>query len=474
MIYSPDTYIAANKFGLGLRPGEAAFIEQDPRGWLQNQLADITAVPARLSTLPSSAYYLAALSDDRMMMQATRQDKDAAAKRETALRESRREMAQDYQAHLQLRLQTAVETETPFAERLPHFWSNHFSVAFSGGQKAVIRQLALPLEQEAIRANLDGDFASLLLAVEQHPAMLIYLDNSVSTGPISVIGKRRERGLNENLAREILELHTLGVNGGYSQNDVTSLAKIITGWTIPEHHIIRLQGVSVDNTTGFTYVPQLHEPGNHRVLGKTYSNRSNDAAQGEQALRDLARHPATARHIAEKLARHFISDTPSQSSIKELENTFLETDGHLPSVHEALITLEEAWLPQHKKLRTPQELVTATARGMELDSAIDSNRQVAGLFTHILTSFNHMPFTALSPAGWEDSASYWASPNGLMKRMEWANSIANLTSRNRDAEYLAEEILRPDAHLQRALANAESSHQAITLLLASPVFQWRS
>lgn len=474
MIYSPDTYIAANKFGLGLRPGEAAYIEQDPRGWLQNQLADITAVPARLSTLPSSAYYLAALSDDRMMMQATRQDKDAAAKRETALRESRREMAQDYHAHLQLRLQTAVETETPFAERLLHFWSNHFSVAFSGGQKAVIRQLALPFEQEAIRANLDGDFASLLLAVEQHPAMLIYLDNSVSTGPNSVIGKRRERGLNENLAREILELHTLGVNGGYSQNDVTSLAKIITGWTIPEQHIKRLPGVSVDNTTGFTYVPQLHEPGNHRVLGKTYSNRSNDAAQGEQALRDLARHPATARHIAEKLARHFISDTPSQSSIKELENTFLETDGHLPSVHEAMITLEEAWLPQHKKLRTPQELVIATARGMELDSAIDSNRQVAGLFTRILTIFNHMPFTALSPAGWEDSASYWASPDGLMKRMEWANSIANLTSRNRDAEYLAEEILRPDAHLQRALANAESSHQAITLLLASPVFQWRS
>jgi uncharacterized protein (DUF1800 family) len=107
-------------------------------------------------------------------------------------------------------------------------------VAYSGGQKSVIRQLALPCEQEAIRANLDGDFASLLLAVEQHPAMLIYLDNSVSTGPNSLIGKRRNRGLNENLAREILELHTLGVNGGYSQDDITSLAKIITGWTIPD------------------------------------------------------------------------------------------------------------------------------------------------------------------------------------------------------------------------------------------------
>jgi len=473
-IYSPDTYIAANKFGLGLRPGEAAYIEQDPRGWLLNQLTDITAVPARLSSLPSSASYLACLSEDRMMMQGTRQDSNAASIRETALRESRRAMAQDYQTHLQLRLQTAVETEIPFAERLLHFWSNHFSVAFSGGQKSVIRQLALPFEQEAIRANLDGDFTSLLLAVEQHPAMLIYLDNSVSIGPNSVIGKRRERGLNENLAREILELHTLGVNAGYNQDDVTSLAKIITGWTIPEQRIMRLPGVSVDNTTGFTYVPQLHEPGNHRLLGSTYSSRSNGLVQGEQALKDLSRHPATARHIAEKLARHFISDTPSQSSISQLENTFLKTDGHLPSVHEALITLEEAWLPQNKKLRTPQELVTATARGMELDSAINSNRQVVGLFTRILTSFNQMPFTALSPAGWEDSASYWGSPDGLMKRMEWANSIANLTSRNSDADYLAEEILSPDAHLQQALANAESSHQAVTLLLASPAFQWRS
>jgi len=474
MIYSLDTYIAANKFGLGLRPGEAPYIEQDPRGWLLNQLADITSVPARLSALPTSASYLASLSEDRMMMQATRQDNNAASIRETALRESRRDMSQDYQTHLQLRLQTAVETEAPFAERLLYFWSNHFSVAYSGGQKSVIRQLALPFEQEAIRANLDGDFASLLLAVEQHPAMLIYLDNSVSTGPNSLIGKRRNRGLNENLAREILELHTLGVNGGYSQDDITSLAKIITGWTIPDQRITGLPGVRIDNTTGFFYVPQLHEPGNHRVLGKTYSGQTNGLAQGEQVLNDLARHPATARHLAEKLARHFISDTPSELAIRQLENTFLDTGGHLPSLHEALVNLDEAWLPENSKLRTPQELIIATARGMELESAIESNKRVSGLFTRILTSFNQMPFTALSPAGWEDSTSYWASPDALMKRMEWANSIANLTSRNRDAEYLAEEILLPDAHLKQALANTESSHQAITVLLASPAFQWRS
>ncbi len=474
MLYATDTYIAANKFGLGLRPGEAACIDQDPRGWLLNQLIDITLVPTRLSALPASASYLASLSEDRMMMQASRQDKDAANKRETALRESRREMAHDYQEHLQLRLQTAIETEAPFAERLLHFWSNHFSVAYSGGQKAVIRQLALPFEQEAIRANLDGDFASLLLAVEQHPAMLIYLDNSVSTGPNSVTGKRRERGLNENLAREILELHTLGANGGYNQDDVTSLAKIITGWTIPDQRIMRLPGASVDKTTGFVYVPQLHEPGNHSVMGITYSNKANGVSQGEQVLNDLARHPATARHIAEKLARHFISDIPPESAISQLEHTFLNTNGHLPSVHEALVMLEEAWLPKNKKFRTPQDLVTATARGMELQGAIDSNTRVSGLFTRILGSFNQMPFTALSPAGWEDSASYWGSPDGLMKRMEWANSIANLTSRRSDANTLAEEILPADAHLQQALADAESPHQAITLLLASPAFQWRS
>lgn len=470
---SHDASIAGNKFGLGLRPGEAETIASDSRGWLLAQLKQASKIPEALANLPTSASILEGFTEARMDMQQARQagadrnDRDL----QQAFRESRRVMAQNQQDNTLLRLEGAITSELPFVERLNQFWSNHFTVAASGGPKDIIRQIALPYEQEAIRNNLDKDFTSLLLAVEQHPAMLVYLDNTTSFGPGSQIGRRRKRGLNENLAREILELHTLGVDGGYTQEDVTSLARLITGWTMSDPRLSRTPGALRNNTTGFVYVPLLHEPGTHRLLKHAY--KASGLSQGEEALKDLASHPATARHIATKLATHFVSDTPSEKSIASLEQVFLDTRGDLPSLHAALVDLDEAWEPVHRKLKTPQDLVVSTARALDLGTLIAREQRTANMFTRILATFNQMPWTANSPAGWEDSASYWGGPDALMKRTEWANTVANLNPHNLAARELASDILPANTTLDLALARAESPHQAMTLLLGSPMFQWR-
>ena len=226
-----------------------------------------------------------------------------------------------------------------FGERLAMFWANHFAISAAKGPH--VRVIAGAFEREAIRPHVFGRFADMLLAVETHPAMLFFLDNQQSFGPNSVAGQNRKRGLNENLAREILELHTLGVNGGYTQDDVTSLARIITGWTV----VGREGRLGPPGT--FAFFANAHEPGDQRLLGKTYVDAGFE--QGRAALMDLARHPATATHVAVKLARHFISDDPPKALIDKLATTFKATEGDLAAVSTALVEAEESWAPDARK-----------------------------------------------------------------------------------------------------------------------------
>ena len=256
----------------------------------------------------------------------------------------RREVFQDKSA---ARVSHAASTDAPFVERLVQFWSNHFCISASKGPG--VRIMAGGFEREAIRPHVLGRFGDMLKAVEQHPAMLIYLDNAQSIGPNSQAGRNRGRGLNENLAREILELHTLGVDGGYTQADVTSLARIITGWTIVDQRFAAAQpkGRPAQNLTvgTFMFAQPRHEPGQQTVLGKVYAD--NGLATGEEALADLARHPATARHIARKLAQHFVSETPPPALVARLEKTFRDTDGNLGAVAKALASAPEHG-PSHR------------------------------------------------------------------------------------------------------------------------------
>src|SRR5216683_136684 len=257
-----------------------------------------------------------------------------------------------YRAEALARLQRATIADCGFTERLVAFWSNHFCISANKGELA--RMWAGSFEREAIRPHVLGRFGDMLKAVEQHPAMLFFLDNQQSLGPDSRAGQNRKRGLNENLAREIMELHTLGVGGGYSQEDVTSLARIITGWTFAGR-----QG-QLGAPGSFVFNANAHQPGAQRLLGNTYEN--NGVAQGEAALADIARHPSTAKFIATKFARHFVADDPPPALVARLQDTFTKTDGDLKALTLALVDSEEAWRAPLTKVRSPYEFLVAAGR----------------------------------------------------------------------------------------------------------------
>ena len=250
------------------------------------------------------------------------------------------------------RLQRATLATCGFTERLVAFWSNHFCISASKGELA--RIWAGAFEREAIRPHVLGRFADMLKAVEQHPAMLFFLDNQQSLGPDSRAGQNRKRGLNENLAREIMELHTLGVGGGYTQDDVTSLARIITGWTFAGR-----QG-QLGPPGSFAFNANAHQPGPQMLLGKTYEPTG--LAQGEAALTDIARHPSTANFIATKFVRHFVADDPPPALVARLRDVFVKTDGDLKAMATTLVDSDEAWKAPLIKMRSPYDFLVASGR----------------------------------------------------------------------------------------------------------------
>jgi len=466
---SVDSAIAANRFGLGARPGDLDLVGRDPRSWLRAQLR---GAPPTLDDprLRGSAEILR----EALALRRTRREQRAAAagrpeaptQGADALKFGQLNRAL-YVSEATARLRAAVVSERPFVERLTHFWTNHFAVSID---KAVVLGLAGSFEREAIRPHVLGNFTDMLLAVERHPAMLLYLDNHLSVGPNSALGVRVARrrpdsplGINENLAREIMELHTLGVNGGYTQADVTSFAKVLTGWSIGGAGG-RLAGGEPGR---FTFRPELHEPGVQRVLGKRYPQEG--FAQGEAVLRDFALHRATAHHVAEKLARHFIADEPAPRSIEQLAHTFLATRGDLPALYGALLELPEPWARALTKYKTPSDYVISTFRGLQLP-VLEGRGALVGF--EVMGQRTYAPG---SPAGWPDRRSDWDGESALLRRVEWADELGQRFGARADAQALAPQLLGATfgAATRAALAHASSPAQALTLLLAAPEFLCR-
>jgi uncharacterized protein (DUF1800 family) len=364
-----------------------------------------------------------------------------------------------FRAEALARLQRATQAECGFAERLVVFWSNHFCISASKGGLA--RMWAGSFEREAIRPHVLGRFADMLKAVEQHPAMLFFLDNQQSLGPDSRAGINRHRGLNENLAREIMELHTLGVNGGYSQDDVTSLARIITGWTFAGR-----QGLLGAPGT-FVFNANAHEPGAQRVLGKVYE--ANGVAQGEAVLADIARHPSTAKFIATKFARHFVADDPPPALVARLADTFGRSDGDLRLLANALIDSDEAWTAPLSKLRSPYEYLVATGR-IVANVPADPGRYLGGL-----NLLGQPLWSPAGPNGFPDTNAAWAAPEGLKLRLDIAAQASARLPDGLDPRELLE-LAAADAaseETRRTIERAESRQQAMALLLMSPEFQRR-
>src|SRR6202012_4456571 len=309
-----------------------------------------------------------------------------------------------------------------FAERLVGFWSNHFCISANKGELA--RMWAGSFEREAIRPHVLGRFSDMLKAVEQHPAMLFFLDNQQSLGPDSRAGQNRKRGLNENLAREIMELHTLGVGGGYTQDDVTSLARIITGWTFAGR-----QG-KLGTPGSFVFNANAHQPGAQLLLGKTYEN--DGVAQGEAALADIARHPSTAKFIATKFARHFVADDPPPALVARLQDVFHNTDGDLKALGTALVGSDEAWRGPRTKRPSPYEFMVAGGR---LLSRIPED---PGLYLGSLNLLGQPLWSPAGPNGFADTNAAWAAPEGMKLRLALSARVASRLADSIDPRDLLE------------------------------------
>ena len=364
-----------------------------------------------------------------------------------------------YRAEALARLQRAAIADCGFLERLVVFWSNHFCISANKGPLA--RMWAGAFEREAIRPHVLGRFGDMLKAVEQHPAMLFFLDNQQSLGPDSRAGQNRKRGLNENLAREIMELHTLGVGGGYSQDDVTSLARILTGWTFAGR-----QGL-LGAPGSFVFNANAHEPGAQRLLGKTY--RDDGVAQGETALADIARHPSTAGFIAGKFARHFVADDPPPAVVARLQQAFNSSDGDLKALALALVDCDEAWQAPRTKMRSPYEFLVATGR---LLSRIPED---PGLYLGGLNLLGQPLWSPAGPNGFPDSNAAWAAPEGMKLRLDVSAQVASRIGDSIDPRQLLE-LAAADAaspETRQTVERAESRQQALALLLMSPEFQRR-
>jgi uncharacterized protein (DUF1800 family) len=420
---------ALTRFGLGPKGSEAP--PADPIAWLDAQITG--SDPAQFPpTLPSAADGLTLLREQRKLKQnfiglALQQDS----------------LAQTSEL---------LTTQAPFRERLVWFWANHFTVSIRQGETAAV---AGPFVREAIRPHVTGPFFEMLLAVMRHPAMLLYLDNTGSVGPNSPLGQRQHRGLNENLARECLELHTLSPASGYTQTDVTAFAAILTGWSVEM------------NTTqpGFVFRGDAHQPGAKILMGRTFPPGD---AGGILALDFLAHHPATYHHLATKLVCHFVADTPPPEAVRVVEARLHDTDGNLGEAAKALVRLPQAWVAG-TKFRTPFDFAVATHRLLDFLPP-DKPPFLPGAMAALAQPVWNAPL----PNGWPDKAADWAAPDAMIRRIDWGYAMAGHLG-DRDPVALAAAALGPAVHpaTLAAMGRAGSRRDSLALLLASPEFQRR-
>ncbi len=481
--------LALHRFGLGARPEE--HVGEDPRGWVLDQLRRYDPAPEALAGLPPRGALVQGLADyrARVLRERTSQQADPATQMagaamtqqpDAAAADQRRRIRRgnglnplrvEFIKAANARAMSAIMTETPFAERLVHFWSNHFAVS---ADKQPVVPLAGNYEFTAIRPNIMGNFRDLLFAAITHPAMMLYLDQAQSIGPNSLVGRRARRrlrengrqiGLNENLAREVLELHTLGVRTGYSQDDVTELARALTGWTVAGLARGRFARLVPGEPGETRFVEAIHEPGTRMILGKRYAETGSE--QAAAVLSELARSPNTARHLATKLARHFAADEPPESMIARLEHAYLDSDGHLPAVYQALAESPEAWDTSTPKFRSPWDWTIGMLRAAGVDR-LPGRRGLVPVFQQL----GQGVWLPGSPAGWGDTTATWAGPGALMMRVEVAQQVANRMGNALDPRDVAERTM-PDGLSEAtalAIARAEQPSTGMALFFTSPEF----
>jgi uncharacterized protein (DUF1800 family) len=439
--------IAFQRFGFGAKPGGPERIGSDPKAAVRAEVQTPAIAVIANPALPS---YQTACFESQMDF----------------------EQAENLRrAEMDARIDKHMSVEIGFVERLVVFWANHFSMTVN--KAGAVRGTIGQWERDVIRANVLGRFAKMLHGTIQHPAMLAYLDNADSIGPHSPIGESWGVGYNENLARELMELHTLGSGGGYSESDVTALAKILTGWSYVRgwESDGGYNGGNRRNRGRFIYRDNWHEPGPIALMGKTYAALGK--RQAEQVLDDLAVHPATAEHIAFKLVRHFITDEPTPAMVEPLKQKFLRTRGDLKAVSLALLDLPEAWSMPLTRLRTPYEMAVAQYRALGARHADDE----PWAFSEPLYALQQMQWESPSPEGYSDHTLMWLNPDAMRIRLDVAQfrNWASVGEYKGNAARLATSLF--DAALSRdtreRIAGIGDNNDALTILFSSPEFQRR-
>ena len=502
--------IAATRFGLGARPGEIEAASADPRAWLKAQVrregadlptgvwpdsrtryADLRTyrqeigklkletggrgapgpttpaiVPVSMTAAPAPAMTANGVGPTAGAPPTAAEP----AKPATEFMQRRRLLAeglnQETNAEVLARFQLAASTPASFRERWALFWSNHFTVASKSEE---VRVLAPVFEREAIRPHVFGRFADLLFASTTHPGMMAYLDQTRSVGPNSPAVQRAVfrnprggPGLNENLAREVLELHSVGADAGYTQADVTEFARALTGLSVGNGQVRDADLGAVVFREGY------HEPGVRTVMGRRYGQ--DDVRQARAIIDDLAVDPRTAHRIARKLAVHFLSDDPDPALVARLEATWRRTGGDLGLVALALVDAPEMWTPAPRKLKTPYEFQVSAWRAAAAQPTL-APREVM----QPLTQMGQRPFGASQPNGWSDQAADWGAPDAVIKRLTWSRGFATQHAPAEPPVDLGREALgaRLLPATAVALARAETRPEAFAILLMSPEFQRR-
>lgn len=458
MTFNP--FIAATRFGTGLSPLHV------PPTSVSDIMATLEGPDTMAQLIPIAPFATATPSPaDYVLLRRAENDAQTAAEKAAA-----KEATDQWRLHARdMGYLNAIKTlgrniAAPLGlrERLTAFWADHFTTE---GRNIQIRHMVTPFIEEAIRPHISGNFADMLRAVTTHPVMLHYLQQIDSHGPNSPRGIRRGRGLNENLARELLELHSLGVGGAYSQTDVTELAELLTGLT---YHPLN----------GFKFDPQMAEPGTETVLGVSYGPKAT-LQTIYTAIDQLAHHPDTARHIARKLAVHFISDTPDDGLLDRLSQVFLQTEGNLLAVMGALLDHPAAWSADRAKVRPPVEFISASLRALDVtpDALIGTAQQDIRRWIERPLRVMGQPWQdPVGPDGWPEAPADWIIPQAMAGRISWAMQAPEFFVPDlpdpRDFVRTALGDLAPQAVIFAA-ESAEKRSDGIGVILASPAFQRR-
>ena len=456
-----DPQLADVRFGCGLSPrvGAPASVAQMLAG-----LRAPDTVGARFA-IESFEQFEARISTGQELTKIRRQNRGtpqaAAAKKARRVLQKEARIAQVF--WLGQHLNRWVATDAPLRERLTMFWADHFTAT---GKAGLIRRAASPYVETAIRPRITDRFEEMLSDAVLHPLMIHYLDQDRSVGPNSQRATKGGKftGLNENLAREVLELHTLGANGPYDQTDVTQLAELLTGVTHGRPMRLKFRKDSA-------------EPGAETVLGKEYGGDNPHIRDVRAVLRDLARHPATAQHIATKLAVHFTTDAPDPALVSALAARYRETDGDLGAVTQALLAHPAAWVPARRNVKPAFHFMASALRALDMPpEAINTldERTARATFIAPLRAMGHVWEKPDGPDGLPEQDTAWIAPQGIAARLQWAITVP---------QTLMPDLPDPRTFVGAALGGfstpavrfaasaAESRADGVGLILASPAFQ---